>query len=419
MNALHHVDRQVGDGGVTSAVAAVALTVACGCSWSIASAADWEFVPRIEVGALTDDNYNLAPVSNQQVDLAGGQIDAEFALRATSPLTEFTLAPQLISTFFPDDEEWESDDAFLKLDWSHKRERFTADLRAQYSDEATRRSELPSSDADGDLGDPDNGDGGVVSATNHRQRLQIDPKLSFDVTQRSTIFLAATYDDVDYDEESPDNTVGYSDMSASIGYGFRTSPTSLLTLSGAASRYERESDSAKADSYGVHVGWASQPSEVTRWYARVGAEEVEAVESPGSPVASGSETGFEGGLGADWTFQVTKLFVDATASVDPNASGRLIQREQLRLRLTRQFGPRLLGELGARASRDTALADEADTFRDRDYATGSLELEWRMTREFSLVGEYDLTWQDREGDVSDATSNAFRLSVVYQRHRSD
>ena len=134
---------------------------------------------------------------------------------------------------------------------------------------------------------------------------------------------------------------------------------------------------------------------------------------------SGSETGFEGGIGADWTFQVTRLFIDATASVEPNASGRIIQREQLRLRLERQFGPRTNGWVGARYQRDTALTEDINAFNDRDYATGTLGLEWRMTRDFSLVGQYDARWQEFENDTSDRTGNAFQLSVVYQWRRTE
>jgi hypothetical protein len=158
---------------------------------------------------------------------------------------------------------------------------------------------------------------------------------------------------------------------------------------------------------------------VSRWYVRVGAEEVDVPASLQATSASSSETGFEGGVGADWTFQVTRLFIDVTASVEPNGSGNIIEREQLRLRLTRQFGPRSTGWINARASRDTALREDLVTFRDRDYAAGTLGFEWRLAREFSVVAEYDFRWQEREGEPSDATSNAFLLSIVYQRHREE
>ncbi len=420
MKCQQDIDRFIRDDVIARriATAVTLLLLACG-GGPAAYAANWEFLPKIGVGAFTDDNYTLRPDTLEPVDVVGAEIDAEFAWRASTPLTTFTVVPRFVSTLIPDDDEWESNDGYLRLDWSHERQRLDAGLRAEYSDETTVRSELPSSDVDGDLGDPDEGDTGVVAVDNRRQRLTVRPRLSFDVTERSALLADAGYQDVGYDRDSAGNTEGYSNTSASIGYRFATSTTSGFTARGTASRYERDSDSLETDSYGVQVEWGSRLTEVTRWYVRVGAEEVDIPQSSQTTGGSTSETGFDGGIGAEWGFQVTRLFVDATSSVQPNASGRIIQRDELRLRLTRQFGPRFFGHLGARANRDTALSDDLGTFRDRDYATGALGLEWRMTREFSLVGQYDVTWQEHETDPSDATSNAFRLSIVYERHRKE
>lgn len=419
MKCQQDIDHLVRERGTTRRAVAVLALVIMACGMPAAHAANWEFLPVIDVGVFTDDNYTLNPTSQAQIDVVGAQINVELAWRATTPLSQFTLAPRLESTLIPDDQEWESNDGYLRLDWSHERQRVDAGLRAEYSDETTVKSELPSSDVDGDLGDPDEGDAGVVAVDNRRQRLSFRPRLSFDVTERSTLLADAGYQDVDYDQESPGNTQGYSNTNASIGYRFATSPTSGFTARGTASRYERKSDSVETDSYGVQVEWNSRLSEVTRWYVRVGAEEVDIPPSLQTSGGSSSETGFDGGVGAQWAFQVTNLFVDATSSVQPNASGRIIQRDELRLRLTRQFGPRFFGHLGARANRDAALSEDLGTFRDRDYATGAVGFEWRMTREFSLVGQYDVTWQEYETNPSAATSNAFRLSIVYERRRKE
>ena len=173
---------------------------------------------------------------------------------------------------------------------------------------------------------------------------------------------------------------------ARLGLAFATSSTSTLGARVIASNYERNIDSAETDSLGVQFDWTSRLSDSTQWYVRVGAKEVDVPSNLQGATDSGSETGFEGGIGADWTFQVTRLFIDATASVEPNASGRIIQRDQLRFRLERQFGPRTNGWVGARYQRDTALTEDIDAFNDRDYATGTLGFEWRMTRDFSLRG---------------------------------
>lgn len=413
---IEHFSR---DGVLLSrAVASIAFLL-FQCTLPSAHAADWELLPRISVGAFTDDNYTMNRGSEEPVDIVGAQGSVEFPLRATTQLTTFTIAPQLDSTYVPDDDQWNSTDGFLRLDWKHTRQRFAAGLRADYADETTVHSELPSSDVNGDLGEPAEGDSGIVTVDNRRQQLRVKPSVSFAITQRSTLVADAGYDGVDYDQQNPGGNVGFSESNVSLGYGFNFSPTSSLVARGMASRYERDSDSVETDSYSVLIEWHRRVSDISRWYLRAGASEVDVPESLQTPGGSTSETGFEGGIGADWAFQVTKLFIDATASVEPNSSGRLIEREQFRLRLMRQFGPRSSGFLGARASRDRALSEDLGTFRDRDYATGTLGFEWRMSREFSLIGQYDIRWQEFEDDPSDATSNAFLLSIAYERRRGD
>jgi hypothetical protein len=378
-------------------------------------AADWEILPRIAVGAYMNDNYTLAPDTVTPVEVEGAQINAELGLHAKTLLTTFSLTPAIESTIFPDDEDWDSDDYYLRLDWKHERQRFLAGLHADYSDETTVKSELPSSQDDGGLGEPDEGDGGIVAVDNKRQKARVRPRVSFVLTERSSLLADVAYTDADYDQDSATGTSGYTSISPAIGLAFAASPTTTLTARAIASNYERNVDSTETDSYGVQLDWTSRLSDITQWYVRVGAEQVDVQSTV--PGTTDSKTGFEGGIGADWAFEVTRLFVDATASVEPNASGRVIQRNQLRFRVERDFGPRSRGWVGFRYQTDDALSEAAGTFRDRDYATGSLGLEWRMTRDLSLVGQYDARWQEFEDDPANSTGNAFLLSVVYQWRR--
>lgn len=401
----------------SSARALAAVSLFCISSASVA--ADWEVRPRIATGAYVNDNYTLAPDTVDTVEVEGLQVNAELGLHASTQLTQFTLTPSIESTIFPDDEEWESDDYYLRLDWKHERQRFMAGLRADYSDETTVKSELPSSQDDGGLGEPDGGDAGIVAIDNNRQLVRVRPRASFVLTERSTLLVDAAYRDAEFDQESATGLSGYRDLSGTLGFAFAHSPTTTWSVRAIASNYERKTDSVETDSLGVSFDWTSRLSDTTQWYMRVGAKEVDVPSDLQGATGSSSETGFEGGIGADWTYKVTRLFVDATASVEPNSSGRIIQRDQIRLRLERQFSPYTIGWIGARYQRDTALSEAVSSFRDRDFATGTLGLEWRMSRDFSLLGQYDFRWQEFEGEPTNATGNAFLLSVVYEWRRAE
>ena len=244
--------------GRTFGVAALSLF----CVSPAAIAADWEVLPQISVGAYVNDNYTLAPDTVVPVEVEGAQIHAELGLRATTQLTEFSLTPRIESTIFPDDEEWDSDDFYLRLNWNHERERFMAGLRADYSDETTVKSELPSSDDDGGLGEPDGGDDGIVAVDNNRQKVQGQAE-SFVRTDgalhpargRGAIRMPTMT------RRARPGLPAIEDLSGAIGFAFATSPTSTLSARAIASNYERNIDSVETDSLGVQFDWTSRLSD--------------------------------------------------------------------------------------------------------------------------------------------------------------
>jgi hypothetical protein len=87
------------------------------------------------------------------------------------------------------------------------------------------------------------------------------------------------------------------------------------------------------------------------------------------------------------------------------------------LRLTRDFSPTVTGAASVLGIDDTAAEDDLG-FRDRRYVVGTIGLEWRLNRRFSLVGEYGYTRQKYEDDVEPAKANRVSLSVVYEPNRS-
>ena len=54
---------------------------------------------------------------------------------------------------------------------------------------------------------------------------------------------------------------------------------------------------------------------------------------------------------------------------------------------------------------------------ERKYYTGRTGFEWHLNRAYSIEGTYEYKWQKYEGDVTNASSNAVTLSLVYQPRR--
>src|ERR1700753_1491140 len=73
-----------------------------------AHAGNWEFDPRVEVGAEYNDNYRLAASTQPAVPAYGSLVDASFTEKLIDPRYEFDISPEVRNTFLPDDHEDQS-----------------------------------------------------------------------------------------------------------------------------------------------------------------------------------------------------------------------------------------------------------------------------------------------------------------------
>jgi hypothetical protein len=125
------------------------------------------------------------------------------------------------------------------------------------------------------------------------------------------------------------------------------------------------------------------------------------------------------GAGVRRSVKLSELFLDATHSVGPTASGFVVQRDQVRFRWTHLFTPRLSMFTGVRGTRDDAVASNT-AFRTRNYATGDFGVEWRILQQLSLVISADYTWQDFDAEnIDDSDSAGGLVSFVYEPRRRD
>ena len=158
------------------------------------------------------------------------------------------------------------------------------------------------------------------------------------------------------------------------------------------------------------------PSTIMSYYFRLGGVRSER-DATGS-LSSVSESSFNGGAGVAWDFQVTRLLIDALRSTSPSSQGAIVNRDELRFGLERDFSPRVTGFLNLRGIRTNGVEDGGTTqVLERKYYTGRTGFEWHVTRAYSIEGAYEYRWQKYEGDLTSADSNGVTLSVVYQPRR--
>jgi hypothetical protein len=394
------VRREIGTlvGGALGAIAILAAMPA--------DAADWELNPRIEAGYLYDDNYRLT-IPGTEIDVTGPLLDAEMEWRALTPTSEFSFTPRVRATYFPDASELDTVDYFADLDWRRRGQRLNTRVRGEFSHQDIVSSEQPDVDDGGDLGEPDLGDSGRAFTDNRRMRYALRPSMSFDVSERRELQFEAGYADVSFDEQISNAQVDYTTVDAAAGLLTRLSETSTLTTRLRGARYDitgREETTA----YGAELQWDRRSVTETRSYWRVGAQNVELEDGS-------SELTWLAGAGVILVAGRNELFLDLSRNVGPSSAGVLVARDQLRLRWTRAFTPRLSLLAGLRGTHDEDLDDtDLARFTERSYAIGDIGLQWRWQEEFSLRLTYDYTWQEFEDAVEDATSSGAMVSVTYQ-----
>jgi hypothetical protein len=392
---------------------AVVLVGLASAGSSVAIAADWSVEPKVALSAVYDDNHRLTEPPVDPVEVAGAALDALVVLGVDTPRTSFDFVPRFQTDFFPDDSEEETESISLRLDLDHRTEKASLGVAANYYDEDLLWGFLPVARASDELGNPVLGeDIDSSSVVNERQRFDIRPEFSYAVTPRWAVDLAMEYIDVDYSKTVEDESVPYQYFNTSAGLRYRLSDTSDVTIRGGFGRYEPEGD-VDTNGYGVNAEWSRRASETSEVYLRGGFNRVEIADSAGD---LDWESGFSGGGGVRWQFEVTSILVDATHYLDPNSTGSVVTRDQLQFWLSRRFAPMFSMHIGARGIQDRAVGD-ASEFRDRKYATGTLGLDWRFTRQFSLVAGYTYVWREYEDRPSAADSNALRLGVVYEPKR--
>lgn len=388
---------------ISPAVLSTALAAA-----SAASAANWEVAPRVQAGYRYSDNYHLGQPGTE-VDVSGGEADAQVTFRTLDPRTQVELTPRVQATYFPDEPDDDSVDYFFDGRLVDLTPRRRMGVAGAFSHQDVSRSELPGGDVDGDdLGDPVEGDSGRFVEHNRRTYGRIAPFFRYDVTQRQRVELDAHYLQADFEQQFPGAQHDFSEAGVSAGWGYLFSERSSLMFRAIASRYETVFDT---DGYGATVQWDTNFTENSRVYVRAGAQQT-------TPEGGESDTNVIAGVGGSWNNLRNTLFLDLTRTVEPISAGTVVERYQLRMQIHHDVSPRIALMLGARASRDEDL-DPVGTFPTRKYAAAEAGFEWRVLRDFAITATYTYRWQEYADELSDRSANGFLIGLVYEPRRLD
>ncbi len=376
---------------------------------SLAAAQEWRFQPEIGLGLQYDDNARLQtdPALVQEID--GYLIDASLEISYNTERTTFELTPRLRSRVYDEIPDVDSDDQFFDFGFNHETLKSEFGIRGSFDRESVRTAER--ADPDFDVDDPDDipiDETGDVFTNERRERLRIAPQWSYDITERASLSLRASYTDVDYEDSLVTSRVDYTDWRLEGAIGRMVSERTRAYLGVGIRQYENEFRVNDVDGIGARVGIQSDISQTTRVQAEIGYEETE------QTLTGETDGNFVGNFNIVRRLETVRLLAQYRRDVAAGGNGRVTARDSLNFTLQKQFTERVTGALGVRAFQSEPIDDQAANFQERDYAEFRAALDVALSRTFSVEGDYRFTRQDRGNVGGAADSNVLTLWLIYR-----
>jgi hypothetical protein len=384
-----------------------------------AHAGNWDFNPRIELGAEYSDNYRLGP-SGQRVNAYGTVADVSLTERLVDPRYEFDISPRVHNTFLPNDHEDQSTDGYLDLNGTYHLQKGTFGGLFSYANETVISSELLSASFPTQgLGQTTGIETGLVSFHNRRELVRFTPNFSYDFSPRWHLRSEGQYENVSFSEnitetQAGSNLViaqqGFKDYYGKAGLQYDFSQRYDLVSSLLGAKFLPDGSPTDTERYGVEETFEARPNQIMQWYARLGVNQVHA-----HTLVDGNidKTLVVGGAGVSWTYQLAQYTADFIRDLSPSAGGAVVEHDEARARVVKALTPRLYTVLAARYVRVRGASSTILGIVGSDYTAASGALQYQITRNYRIAGEYDFTWQRFQGNPS-AHSNAFILSVIWQ-----
>lgn len=394
-----------------------------------ARADNWEVLPRIEVGGNWSDNYRLADVPADEIQVYGPYIDAQLSMDLLSPTSKLDIVPRVHSTYFPTDHADQSTDGFLDIDFDHKTLRSDFGGVLGYENEQVIYSELlPATFPGLALGQTTTAPAGRVNINTRQQLVRAAPQYKYDVTQRAHLVLNGEADHVTY-QQSAVAQIPYNSYTGNAGISYDVSPRSAFTLTGVGTHFAPDTGS-NTNNYGGQLEWDLRQSQIARFYARVGFNHTSAQVTATNTVIARTRNqivttvtttntkvesnGAVGGIGVDLRYQVTEVTLDALRSLIPTSQGVVMTDTELRFRVLHAFYPRFSGFVGGRGMRLSGNSSQAaQAFTGETYATAEAGCDYQITENYRIEAAYDYTWQQYPGSPT-AKSNVVRLAIIFQ-----
>jgi len=406
-------------------------------------AVTWEYVPSVSAGAGYETNPGGTSNSDQEDDGYVTSGTAYLNITGESGTTRITMRPELQGAIYSGTEDQYRDDSYLNYilpaTVSESWQRAFGSLSGGASRISTRDSIIVGTD-------PNNPPRPGIDTTNRRteyqQRWYLAPSFRYQASPRDIIGISINYDDVTYTEAEFSFRTDYTAGSAELSWDRSLDQQSTISLSANVSSFEATRPGSPVENdtltYGLSAGYefALTPAATLGLTAGASRSEVKIsglpfISTPAGPLPcldpaqnsfvlctmEGTDDNF---LGQVYYRQragktITTEF-RLSRSIEPNSDGSQVTLDQASAFLTKDFSPLLSGRLGARYSKQDAVASRGGALSNRfsrDYYSVEASLTRRLNRRWSLRGQYTFTDDEQTRGLTYSVAN-HRLYLYLQ-----
>jgi hypothetical protein len=373
-----------------------ASLLACVVLAQVAWADEYSLEYGVEAGYEYDDNVRLTP--DQEIDISGGVLSVPITLSARTETRSMELAGQLDSSKF-NESDYDSNDQDIQGKINQKFERGDLEGYAGYTRDSTRTSEFL--------------DTGVVGLDAvRREAAKAGISGSQLITEKNGVIGGIDYLSVDFAKEP---YVDYNFYSGYLGGTHQWSERTRLRLQAYANRYENGGQiDVTSDTIGGQAGFDSDLSEKLTTSLLAGWAEVDTTYNSNLPQVPNDDNDgallFQASVTyREERYQLAARFLDEP---QPSADGVLVESRRMTVDYRYRLTERSRLDLALTGGQRQAVS--GGEFNERDYARGSIRLDYRLSSSWYVAGRYVYSWQDQKQATGDADSNAVYLNLIYQ-----
>ena len=363
--------------------------------------------PVLRVGYELDDNATLSIFTIEEPEITGILLDASARFGYRSPKTKLTATARILDRNY-DEEEFDHTDEFFDFRYDYRGQSSRFQFRGSYGNELVRTGERL--DTNFDVEDPSeipDDTTGIVAISDERERVDIVPTYTYDISDVSTLGMVIRYSDVSYARQFAGLLNDYTNVRASLNFGRSLSARNTVLFGLTSGRYEADG-SDPVTGFGINGGLQRLLSEKTTLRMIVGVVNTETIDGSGSIDPVGEIT-------LTRRLETINLLAQYRRVVSGGGTGNLTARDIININFTRELTERVSAGIGVRAYSTTALREEAgNPFDERDYVQLRAAVAWNLSRTLSFEVSYRYTVLDRVNLGESGNSNNITLWFNWQ-----